>query len=73
MQNGQAVASVSAPVARTCCVRAAFTRVPRDSSIHIRPPPAPQQNVWRPLLSISRSSMPGIAPSTSRGGAITPL
>ena len=45
MQNGQAVARVSAPVAMTSLVRSALMRVPRVSSIHIRPPPAPQQNV----------------------------
>ena len=73
MQNGHAVATVSAPVARAWRVRSALIRVPRVSSIHIRPPPAPQQKVWRPLASISRSSTPGIAPSTSRGAAITPL
>ena len=73
MQNGQAVATVDAPVSSTWSVRAALTRVPRVSSIHIRPPPAPQQNVCRPLFSISRSSTPGIEPRTSRGSAMTPL
>ncbi len=31
-------------------VRSALIRVPRVSSIHIRPPPAPQQNVFLPRL-----------------------
>jgi hypothetical protein len=48
-------------------------RVPLVSSIHIRPPPAPQQNVFLPDFSISRSSSPSTAPSTSRGAAMTPL
>ena len=73
MQNGHAVASVSAPVSSTWRVRSALMRVPRVSSIHIRPPPAPQQNVCLPRFSISRSSTPGTAPSTSRGAATTPL
>ena len=44
MQNGHAVATVDAPVASACAVREALIRVPRVSSIHMRPPPAPQQN-----------------------------
>ena len=53
MQNGQAVATVEAPVSSTWRVRSTLIRVPRVSSIHIRPPPAPQQNVSLPLLAIS--------------------
>jgi hypothetical protein len=73
MQYGHAVATVEAPVSSAWRVRSALIRVPRVSSIHIRPPPAPQQNVFRPLLSISRSSSPGTAPRTSRGAAMTEL
>ena len=72
MQNGQAVATVSAPVSSTWRVRSALMRVPRSSSIHMRPPPAPQQNVLRPDFSISVTETPA-APSTSRGAATTPL
>ncbi len=69
MQNGQLVATVSAPVARTCAVRFSLMRVPRVSSIHMRPPPAPQQNVFLPDFSISVIDTPA-APSTSRGAAM---
>ena len=72
MQNGQAVATASAPVSMTSRARSALIRVPRVSSIHIRPPPAPQQNVWRPDRSISVIATPA-APSTSRGAEMTPL
>ena len=72
MQNGQAVATVAAPVSSTCRVRSSLIRVPRVSSIHIRPPPAPQQNVSLPLLGISVSDTPA-APSTERGAATMPL
>ena len=47
-------------------------RVPRVSSIHMRPPPAPQQNVFLPDFSISVIDTPA-APSTSRGAAMTLL
>jgi len=73
MQNGQLVATVAAPVSSAWRVRSALIRVPRVSSIHIRPPPAPQQNEFLPFFSISRSSSPGTAPRTSRGAATTPL
>src|SRR6185312_6096068 len=43
VQKGQAVATVSAPEAMISSVLLWFTRVPIFSSIHIRPPPAPQQ------------------------------
>ena len=72
MQNGQAVATVDAPVSRTWRVRAALMRVPRVSSIHIRPPPRRSRTSAAAVLHLP-SSTPGIAPSTSRGAAITPL
>ena len=59
MQNGQAVATVSAPVSSAWRVRSALIRVPRVSSIHIRPPPAPQQNLFLPRRSISATRVPG--------------
>jgi hypothetical protein len=43
-----------------------------ESSIQIRPPPAPQQNVFDRLRGISTSQAP-IAPRTSRGAAVTSL
>ena len=59
----------SAPVATASSVRLALIRVPSFSSIHIRAPPAPQQNDVSRVRSISRSSTPGSAPISSRGGA----
>src|SRR5262249_29872330 len=44
VQKGQAVATVLAPDASTSSMRLWLTRVPIFSSIHMRPPPAPQQN-----------------------------
>ena len=73
MQNGHSVATVEAPVASAWAVRDSLIRVPRVSSIHIRPPPAPQQNVFLPRLSISRSSRPGTDARTSRGSSTMPL
>ena len=61
------------PDVPACAVRDSLMRVPRVSSIHMRPPPAPQQNVFRPRLSISRSSRPAMDPRTSRGWSTIPL
>ena len=68
-QNGQPMAIRSAPVAMASSVRLVLIRVPSFSSIHIRAPPAPQQNDFSRVRSISRSSTPGSAPISSRGGA----
>jgi integrase len=43
--------------------------VPSFSSIHIRAPPAPQQNERLPCRGISVSVTPGSAPISSRGGS----
>ncbi len=43
---------------KACLVRSALILVPLDSSIHIRPPPAPQQKLSRRLLSISSGDDP---------------
>src|SRR5216110_1232549 len=51
-QNGQAVATVRAPVASASCARRQETRCTGDSSNHIRPPPAPQQKVFLPCRGI---------------------
>ena len=52
-------------------VRVSLMRVPRFSSIHIRPPPAPQQKERSELRGISVKVVSGIAPSSSRGGSYT--
>ena len=49
VQNGQATASVPAPVSAASRARSSLIRPPR-SSIHMCAPPAPQQNVRLPLL-----------------------
>jgi hypothetical protein len=67
-QNGQPTAIRSAPVSRASWVRLVLIRVPSFSSIHMRAPPAPQQKDFSWLRGISRSSTPGRAPMSSRGG-----
>ena len=57
VQKGQAVATVSAPEAMISSVRLWFTRVPIFSSIHIRPPPAPQQ---KPCSLLARQLDAGV-------------
>jgi len=75
VQNGQAVATVSAPEARISSVRLWFTRVPIFSSIHMRPPPAPQQKPCCLLRgSSTRPAGPdGSASSTVRGASYSPF
>ena len=68
-QNGHPTAMRSAPVAMASSVRLTLIRVPSFSSIHMRAPPAPQQNEVMPERGISRSSTPGSDPMSSRGGA----
>ena len=70
VQNGQATASVSAPVAAASRTRSSLIGRAR-SSIHMCAPPAPQQNVRLPLRSIS-IGLPTAAAS-SRGCASTSL
>ena len=48
--------------------RVVLMRVPIDSSIHMRAPPAPQQKDFSRLRGISATVTPGRAPSSSRGG-----
>ena len=48
LQNGQPIAMRSAPVATASSVRLVLIRVPSFSSIHMRAPPAPQQNDFSP-------------------------
>src|SRR3989442_15743815 len=68
-QNGHPLATLVAPllIARSCSIRRWFTRWPTFSSIHMRPPPAPQQNPRSRLCgSISTRWTPGIASRTAR-------
>src|SRR5438093_11192674 len=53
-QNGQAVASVRAPVAIASCERKTETRCDGASSNHIPAPPAPQQKLFLPQRALSR-------------------
>jgi hypothetical protein len=57
-QNGQAVANVWAPVPTASAARKRETRCAGGSSNHIRPPPAPQQNVFVPWRGISEAFRP---------------
>src|SRR5579872_1623839 len=61
MQKGQAVAIASAPVASSSCVRSMLIRLPCVSSIHMRPPPAPQHMPRLLLRSGSTRFMTGSA------------
>jgi hypothetical protein len=54
-------------------VRVSLIRVPIVSSIHMRAPPAPQQNDRSRLRGISVNRMPGTLPRISRGGLNTRL
>ena len=72
-QNGQAAVTRSGESASASSVRLRLIRVPRSSSIHIRAPPAPQQNDCSLVRGISVRVSPGTAPSTSRGAAKTRL
>ena len=72
-QNGQAVASVFAPLATTSSARRLETRSAGDSSNHIRPPPAPQQKVFLPQRGISRNCSSCAAPMTARVASTSPL
>jgi len=55
-QKGHAVHTVCAPVASASLVRFWLIRVPMSSSIHILPPPAPQQKLFAWWFSISTSA-----------------
>ena len=67
VQNGQATASVSAPVSAASRTRSSLIGLPR-SSIHMCAPPAPQQNVRLPLRSIS-IGLPDRGDELARGAA----
>ena len=67
-QYGQAVEIVSGDSARASSIRSVLIRLPMRSSIHIRAPPAPQQNPRDLHRCISVASTPGTASRISRGG-----
>src|SRR6202022_1513084 len=73
-QNGQLVAMVPLPpsVAAASSTRFWLMRWPSFSSSHIRPPPAPQQNVSLRLRSISLILIPSET-SACRGASLIPL
>ena len=56
-----------APVASSSWERSTLMFLPVSSSIHMRPPPAPQHMPLVPLRSASTSSMPPMLPTTLRG------
>ena len=66
-QKGQAEATSAGFKAAASSARSMFTRFPIRSSIHIRPPPAPQQNPCSRDRAISTRRIPGMASSTCRG------
>ncbi len=73
-QNGQPVATVLAPVPRASAARWVETRCFGSSSIHMRPPPAPQQDVPPRLRFISQRDWPPTAvANTSRGASWMPF
>ena len=68
LQNGQPTAILVAPVPIASSERLTLTRSPIVSSIHMRAPPAPQQNDFSTLRSISTRLTPGTDATSSRGG-----
>ena len=73
MQNGHETATTSGFVASAWSVRSRFTRLSASSSIHMRPPPAPQHMPARPWRSISFGILPVTALMASRGESYTLL
>ena len=69
LQNGQATATASTPVAMISSVRLTFTRWPSCSSMNMRPPPAPQQKPCCLLRAISTTFGTPTAAITSRGAS----
>ena len=55
------MASTVEPVSRACCNLRSESRSPFGESIHILPPPPPQQKLFSHEYPISTSSRPGIA------------
>jgi hypothetical protein len=74
MQNGHAVAIASAPVASSSSVRSTLMRFPVSSSIHMRPPPAPQHSPRLLLrLGSTRFTTGSARLSVLRGASYTSL
>ncbi len=69
MQKGQATAISSACVASASPARSTLMRVPTVSSIHMRPPPAPQQSPLSLLRGISTRTTGSARLSVSRGAS----
>ena len=67
-QNGQPVAIFSAPVPSASSMRSRLIRLPIFSSIHIRAPPAPQQNERSACRGISVRRHAGRADELARRG-----
>jgi len=59
----------SGPVSRACSTLKVLTRLSFGSSIHIRPPPAPQHMALFRQSFISCSWAPEIFPINSRGAS----
>ena len=72
MQNGHETAITSGFVSSAWSVRSRFTRLSGSSSIHMRPPPAPQHMPKCLCRCISTSSAPAL-PRTARGSSYTSL
>ena len=72
-QYGHAVDTVSGLVPSASSMRSVLIRLPIRSSIHIRAPPAPQQNPRSLHRCISCDWTPGTCSMISRGGLNTLL
>src|SRR5699024_5067012 len=72
-QNGQALEIIVGSVSNNCSVRATLIRFPVVSSVHIKPPPAPQHIPLSLFRSGSTNVNPGMAFKISLGGSYTPL
>ncbi len=69
MQNGQDTPTEPVPASAISFIRVWLIREPSFSSIHIRPPPAPQHRPCSRERSSSLSSSPGIARRICRGAS----
>ena len=69
MQYGQATQTVLGSFFNASSVRSILIRLPRLSSSHILPPPAPQQKPRLWFRSISSGALPVAALTTARGAS----
>ena len=72
-QNGQAVATASGFTSIASSTRIRFTRFSDRTSIHMWPPPPPQQSPRARLRGSSTSRRPGTDRATARGASKIPL